>query len=153
MSMYDHLIARFEYYHHKLPELVLSSLPLKNVHVHIGTRDGNKYVYFGEMVKGSTSKKNGRGMKIYENGNIMIGHFNGDWMDGKARVVLNYGEILQAEFKGGLINGKGIQYLASGSMYEGEWKEGRMHGEFRIVCFNGKEWKKKFENGKEVMSS
>jgi hypothetical protein len=80
------MIARFTKYHHKLPALMLSSLPLQNTHKFIYGLDV-KYVYFGEMAKGGTKEKNGRGVKVNKHGSIFIGHWQEDRMNGQGRAV------------------------------------------------------------------
>ena len=82
----------FSQYFLQLGSLPFSSLPLANPHsISFTNSKGTKGVYFGEMEKGSTSDRKGRGIQVFSNKQIHLGHFDNGQLNGLARVVYDSG--------------------------------------------------------------
>jgi hypothetical protein len=62
------------------------SSPLKNTHILIAKNPkGIKWVYFGEMQEDPEEIRQGRGVFVFEDGEIMIGERKQDALNGRGR--------------------------------------------------------------------
>ena len=84
--------------------------------------------YEGEFFDG---KKEGKGKKIYQNGN----EYNG------------FGNVYEGTWKNGKENGKGVYNFNNGNVYEGEFKDGIISGKGILTTKNGESFKGMFNNG------
>jgi hypothetical protein len=57
----------------------------------------------------------GRGIRIYYSGDVVIGHWVNGKAEGKVRVVGMDGRLLQGEWKEGTVHQKEVEYDGKGS--------------------------------------
>jgi hypothetical protein len=89
---YHSILSQFSKYYLQLGSFHFTSFSLTNTHVEAGTNtNGNKYVYFGEMEDGSTTTRKGRGIKIFSDKEVNVGHYENDEIIGQARAVYDGG--------------------------------------------------------------
>jgi hypothetical protein len=68
----------------QLGSFPFTSTPLTNTYVKTGTNtEGKNWLYFGEMEEGSTTISKGRGIKIFDNKEVEVGHFEKNFMNGQ----------------------------------------------------------------------
>ena len=73
--------------------------------------------YWGERRK-ATNKEHGRGVMIFESGNMYEGYWRNCLRHDKGRFILNHsGEIYEGQWKDGKKNGHGVYKFADGSVY------------------------------------
>jgi hypothetical protein len=85
------MLSQFSKYYLQLGSFHLTSLPLTNTHVDTLTAGGYKGVYFGEMEDGSTTTQKGRGIEIFSDKEVYLGHYENDKRNGQARSVYKSG--------------------------------------------------------------
>jgi hypothetical protein len=82
-------------------------------------------VYYGEMRKGTTNVKEGRGILVYQTGGMHIGNFKGGESNGLIRLIsLSKVECYEGEMAAGKKQGQGINYYNNGTVYEGTFRNG-----------------------------
>jgi hypothetical protein len=68
------------------------SSPLKNTHILIAKNPkGIKWVYFGEMQEGFKKIRKGRGVLVFEDGDIYMGEWKQDTLNGRGREIYKTG--------------------------------------------------------------
>ena len=92
--------------------------------------------YHGEFKKG-TSKRHGRGLFMWEDGEFYIGYWANDKREGEGTNTYTNGNIYQGSYKNGQKNGEGIYKWSNGDLYQGTWKNDMMHGKGRYEFSNG----------------
>ena len=93
--------------------------------------DGN---YTGEIKNGM---RDGRGIRIWNDGERYEGDWKFDKRDGKGIYILRTGEKYEGDFKNGEMDGKGIYCYKNGNRYEGDWKNGKINGKGVVYYNNG----------------
>ena len=85
---------------------------------------GNKY--WGEWSK---AKIHGRGVKIFNDGDIYEGYFMNGLFHDKGRYIRDdNGEVYEGQWKNDNRHGQGVNKYADGDVYDGEWNDGKKHG-------------------------
>ena len=92
--------------------------------------------YHGEFKKG-TLKRHGRGLFVWEDGEVYIGYWANDKREGEGTNTYTNGNIYQGTYKNGKKNGEGIYKWSNGDLYQGTWKNDMMHGKGRYEFSNG----------------
>ena len=70
----------------------------------------------------------------YYNGNIYIGEWKNNKIEGNGIYYFSNGDIYEGEWKNSFSEGFGIHYDSEGNRYEGEWKNDKREG-FGILYF------------------
>ena len=109
--------------------------------------------YEGEFING---KKEGKGKKIYHNGNENNGFGNvyeGYWKNGKenGKGVFNFnnGNVYEGEFKDGILSGKGVFITKNGEIFRGMFNNGLIYGKGNWTNNKGEKYTGFFMNGKK----
>jgi hypothetical protein len=69
------------------------SSPLENTHIWIDENTEDiKWVYFGEMQEGSKKIRQGRGVSVFEKGEISMGERKQNKMNGRGREIYKSGD-------------------------------------------------------------
>ncbi|KAG6709733.1 hypothetical protein I3842_06G147800 [Carya illinoinensis] len=68
------------------------------------------------------------GDKVFPNGDIYTGNFEGVQPNGKGKYTWSDGTIYEGDWDGGKISGKGKIIWSSGAKYEGDFSGGYLHG-------------------------
>jgi hypothetical protein len=86
------MLSQFSKYYLQLGSFPFTSTLLANTHVKAGTNiKGDKWVYFGEKEYGSTMIGKRRGIGIINTGEVQVGHWDKDQMNGLTRGVYDNG--------------------------------------------------------------
>ena len=85
--------------------------------------------YEGDYLNG---KREGKGIYIYNSGDIYEGEYKNDLKDGYGIYKYNNGDVYEGNYKEGFYDGKGKYTYADGDIYDGEFKKdlrgiGRAH--------------------------
>ena len=110
-------------------------------------------LYTGYLVDGVAEDVNGK--FVFDNGNIYIGGFKGDMLNGQGNYSYNSGHKYVGEFKDNMFNGQGTFTSASGDVYSGEWLDNTYNGQGTYTFTSGSkyigEWKDGKYNGQGVL--
>jgi hypothetical protein len=121
-------------------------------------KNGEKYI--GELDK--ENKKNGRGIKIFNNNNIYYGYWEDNKMNGIGKMIKfnqklddlniifndNLIPFYYGEWKNNLEDGNGEEIWMDNSTYKGEYKEGFKHGYGILSLPDGTQFDGEFSHGK-----
>jgi hypothetical protein len=143
-SKYNSKIGRFSFN---------DSSPLKNTHIRIAENsEGIKWVYFGEMQEGSKEIRQGRGVLVFEHGEICMVEWKQDALSGRGREIYKSGGWYEGTYESNKKNGKGTYYWKDGKKVIGQWKDGKRHGEAEFTDVDNKKYKEKYRDGELVKS-
>ena len=92
--------------------------------------------YYGEFKKG-TLKRHGRGLFIWEDGEIYLGYWANDKREGEGTNTYPNGNIYQGNYKNGKKDGDGIYKWKNGDKYKGKWKNDMKDGKGIYEYSNG----------------
>ena len=92
--------------------------------------------YYGEFKKG-TLKRHGRGLFIWEDGEIYLGYWANDKREGEGTNTYPNGNIYQGNYKNGKKEGDGIYKWKNGDKYKGKWKNDMKDGKGIYEYSNG----------------
>ena len=105
-------------------------------------------VYYGEIEKGLAK---GRGVGIYDNGDIYDGYWENNLSEGEGFVIYGNGDMYYGEKKGGKNEGTGAFKNNSGEfkgcIYSGQWKNQMMEGRGMLKSQNGDLYDGEWKNG------
>ena len=94
---------------------------------------------------------NGKGKKVYDNGNTYEGDFVNSKLEGQGTFIATNGQIYIGQFANNQYNGRGKMTFPSGENYEGDWVNSVRNGKGTFTYKNGDnyagEWKGDKING------
>jgi len=95
--------------------------------------------------------KHGKGKYVYADGDIYVGEWKDNLMNGYGKYIYANGDIYEGEWKDNLKNGHGKYFYADGNSYEGAFKDGLYHGHGKCIYASGSiyegEYKDDVKNG------
>jgi len=92
---------------------------------------------------------NGKGKKVYSNGDTYHGDFVNFKKHGKGKYTWSDGVYYEGEFKNGKMDGKGKMTFNNGNVYYGEWKDDKKHGQGKMTSLNGDVYYGEWKDGKK----
>ena len=70
--------------------------------------------------------------KVGESGDVLVGRWERDQLNGRGRLLGGNGEAYDGEFRGGVRDGEGECVYAGGAVYRGQWADGACEGHGRL---------------------
>ena len=90
--------------------------------------------YEGDYLNG---KREGKGIYIYNSGDVYEGEYKNDLKDGFGIYKYSNGDIYEGNYKEGYYDGKGKYKYADGDVYDGEFKDNCIYGKGTFKKKNG----------------
>ena len=106
-------------------------------------------VYDGQYTdyKGKSNVKNGKGVKLSNNGSFYEGYWLDNKRSGKGRIIYPDGSYYTGNWKDDMIHGQGYFFDENGTTYQGAYKNGLEHGVGKKIYPDGTCYFGKFEEG------
>ncbi|CAD8089788.1 unnamed protein product [Paramecium sonneborni] len=110
------------------------------------SKQNDESVYFGILVSGL---KHGNGIQVWpQSGNLLIGTWQYDLLEGVCTMHYRNGDIFEAQFQSGRTNGFGM-FKSDKKIVKGIWINNLLEGEGQEIKTDGTRFFGQFYNGKK----
>ncbi|CAD8148279.1 unnamed protein product [Paramecium octaurelia] len=110
------------------------------------SKQSDESVYFGTLESGL---KHGNGIQVWPQvGNLLIGTWQNDLLQGFCTMHYRNGDIFEAQFQNGRTNGFGM-FISEKKIVKGIWINNQLEGEAQEIKSDGTRFYGQFHNGKK----
>ncbi|CAD8068837.1 unnamed protein product [Paramecium sonneborni] len=110
------------------------------------SKQNDESVYFGTLI---LELKHGNGIQVWpQSGNLLIGTWQHDLLEGFCTMHYKNGDIFEAQFQNGCTNGFGI-FKSDKKIVKGIWINNQLEGEGQEIKADGTIFYGQFYNGKK----
>jgi antitoxin component YwqK of YwqJK toxin-antitoxin module len=149
---YDEMIDNFNWSNYVAKQFKFNGPPLKNLNFREGTNSSSvRWLYFGEMKDNTEGVREGRGVMVFQHGELQIGVWHQDYRNGRGRYILPKGVCFDGILKDSKRNGEGKMFWRNGDYEEAKFVDGKRDGDSKFYDFSCKqEYKRVYNNGERI---